>query len=298
MVKIPIILDTDIGSDIDDTWALGMALNCPELDIKLITTATGNTEYRAKIVAKFLEEVGRDDIPIGIGPLHKQALKPQKKYVKKNNLNQYRGIIYQDAAKAIVDTIMGSNEIVKIVAIGPLENISNALKLEPKITENSEFIGMHGSVNIGYGNSSSPSAEYNVIKDIQSFRDVINANWNVSVTPLDTCGDIILDGELFQELKNSNKPIIDNILINYKFWAKKVHRLKDYKNGKSSVLFDTVVIYMAFSTDLLNMEEMKIIVDNKGFTKTSDDAANPMNIALSWRDKELFLRLLVDILKR
>ena len=102
MSKIPIILDTDIGSDIDDTWALGMALNCPELDIKLITTATGDTIYRAKIVAKYLEEVGRSDIPIGIGPQHKMIRKPQNKYVKNYNLEKYPNIIYKDAAKAIV----------------------------------------------------------------------------------------------------------------------------------------------------------------------------------------------------
>ena len=36
--KIPVILDTDIGSDIDDTWALAMMLKSPELDVKLIVT--------------------------------------------------------------------------------------------------------------------------------------------------------------------------------------------------------------------------------------------------------------------
>jgi len=38
--KIPVILDTDIGIDIDDTWALGLLLKCPELDVKLITTTS------------------------------------------------------------------------------------------------------------------------------------------------------------------------------------------------------------------------------------------------------------------
>ena len=65
--KIPVILDTDIGFDIDDTWALGLLLKCPELDVKLITTSSDNTPIKAKLVAKFLEIVGRTDIPIGIG---------------------------------------------------------------------------------------------------------------------------------------------------------------------------------------------------------------------------------------
>ena len=41
--KIPVILDTDAGTDIDDMWAIALALNCPELNVKLITTTNGNT---------------------------------------------------------------------------------------------------------------------------------------------------------------------------------------------------------------------------------------------------------------
>ena len=68
--KIPVIFDTDICDDIDDTWALAALLKSPELDVRLITTAVGNTEAKAKVVAKFLETVGRTDIPIGIGVQH------------------------------------------------------------------------------------------------------------------------------------------------------------------------------------------------------------------------------------
>lgn len=76
--KIPVILDTDIGGDIDDTWALGLLLKCPEFDVKLITTSTDNTPLKAKLVAKFLEIVGRTDIPIGIGPPENREPHPPK----------------------------------------------------------------------------------------------------------------------------------------------------------------------------------------------------------------------------
>ena len=65
--KIPVVLDTDIGTDIDDTWALAMMLKSPELDVRLIVTDTGDTTYRAKIVAKMLEIGGRTDVSVGIG---------------------------------------------------------------------------------------------------------------------------------------------------------------------------------------------------------------------------------------
>ncbi len=64
----PIILDTDIGSDIDDTWALAQVLNSHELDLKLVVTTHADTAYRARLTAKYLERVGRADIPVAIGP--------------------------------------------------------------------------------------------------------------------------------------------------------------------------------------------------------------------------------------
>ena len=46
---IPVIVDTDIGHDVDDVWALAFLLRCPELDVKLITTTTGDTLYLSLI---------------------------------------------------------------------------------------------------------------------------------------------------------------------------------------------------------------------------------------------------------
>ena len=65
--KTPVIFDTDICDDIDDTWALVLLLKCPEFDVKLITTTVGDTRAKAKVVAKLLEIADRTDIPIGIG---------------------------------------------------------------------------------------------------------------------------------------------------------------------------------------------------------------------------------------
>jgi len=78
--KIAVIFDTDVCDDIDDTWALALLLQSPEFDVKLITTAVGNTESKAKTIAKFLQTVGRTDIPIGIGvQQHKRGHRPSSR---------------------------------------------------------------------------------------------------------------------------------------------------------------------------------------------------------------------------
>ena len=47
---IPLILDTDLGDDIDDAFALAFAIRHPQLDVRAITTVLGDTQWRAALV--------------------------------------------------------------------------------------------------------------------------------------------------------------------------------------------------------------------------------------------------------
>src|SRR5215470_18889022 len=62
-----IIIDTDIGDDVDDAFALALAVKSPELKVLGVTTTFGDTETRARIVDRLLGEVGRTDIPVMAG---------------------------------------------------------------------------------------------------------------------------------------------------------------------------------------------------------------------------------------
>src|SRR3954468_5562510 len=66
-----IIIDTDIGDDVDDAFAVALALRSPELQILGITTTFGDTETRAKLLDRLLGETGHSDVPVGIG-IHTQ----------------------------------------------------------------------------------------------------------------------------------------------------------------------------------------------------------------------------------
>ena len=94
--KIPVVFDTDIGDDIDDTWALALLVQSPEFDVKLVTTAVNNTRSKAKIVAKFLETVGRTDIPVGIGVQQNKNRHRQEEWTKGYRLASYPGTIHED----------------------------------------------------------------------------------------------------------------------------------------------------------------------------------------------------------
>src|SRR5262245_54731073 len=62
-----LILDTDIGDDIDDAWALAFVISYRNFAPLGITITHGNTPERARIACKLLHMVKRDDIPVFIG---------------------------------------------------------------------------------------------------------------------------------------------------------------------------------------------------------------------------------------
>lgn len=280
--------------DIDDTWALGFLLMCPEFDVKLITTSSDNTTEKAMLVAKFLEIAGRADIPIGIGPSENRQKGILNSWIEDYELSQYPGSVHENGMEVLCSTIMDSPDPITLIAIGPLGTIAGALKLNPDITKNARFVGMHGSIRIGYKATPSPHAEYNVFRNIQACRAVFRAPWKKTITPLDTCGNMVLSGEHFDRIMNCDNTIVKLIKENFEIWAEK-NNMTDLitKDKKTSILFDTVAIYLGFTEELLNIEDLKIKINVKGFTKISERGDN-IRCATSWKDVQAYKDLLVN----
>lgn len=309
--KIPVIFDTDICDDIDDTWALALLVQSPEFDVKLVTVAVGNTPSKAKTVAKFLEIAGRTDIPIGIGVKHHDGAHRQDAWAKDYRLSSYPGAIHEDGVLALIATIMNSREPIKVIAVGPLPNIAAALEREPRIAEKAEFIGMHGSVRLGYGGSPKPSAEYNVKAYVKEAQKVFTAPWKMTITPLDTCGIVQLKGQKYQKVLRKNSQLTRALIANYHAWYRQglvsknkqlmgpeLNRQINRKlHSSSTTLFDTVAIYLAMSTDLVEMEKLGIKVTEDGHTKIDEDA-KVINCAMRWKNLGAFENYLVDRLTK
>lgn len=288
---IPVILDTDVGSDIDDTWALGMLLKSPELDTKLVVSDQGDTVYRARLIARILEEAGRSDVPVGVGVRQEKRPGPQQPWLGNYSLADYRGEVHEDGVQAIIDTIMSSEEPVTLICIGPTPNIYNALQREPGIASRARFVGMHGSFAWSHVNGAQ-IPEYNVVADAAACRAALEAPWIATrITPLDTCGKIALDGERYQRLLGSDEPLLKTVLDNYRAWATS-HDFCD-PSVRSTILFDTVAVYLAFADDFCRMERMGVRVADDGRTVRDENGAM-LDVAIEWNDMDGFLDMLTE----
>jgi len=146
---VPVVLDTDLGDDIDDTWALAMMLGSPQIDLKLIVTASDDTVKKTRLVAKILEAMGRTDVPLGRGVKTSDQPIHQEKWLGDYQLDQYKGRVHEDGVQAMIDCIRQSPDPVTLVVIGPQTNIRAAVEREPAIAKNARVVAMAGSVEIG-----------------------------------------------------------------------------------------------------------------------------------------------------
>ena len=289
--KLPVILDTDIGDDIDDTWALVMLLKSPQMDVKLITTTNGKSVYRAKIIAKLLTVANRSDIPIGLGAGGSDGMGGQQPWVKDFDLAGYKGKIHKDGVQALIDAINASPSPVTIISIGPSNTVAAALERQPGIAAKANFVGMQGSVYKGY-DGGKPAPEWNVKAAVPEAQKVFSAPWHQAViTPLDTCGLINLTGERFKKLTASNDPLLKALMETYRIWA------NNRNVDASTILFDTVAVYLALPgpKPLLKMEDLHIKVTGDGMT-VIDPAGARMTVATEWKDLDGFRDLLLKIL--
>jgi len=293
----PAIISTDIGDDIDDTWALTLALRCPELDIKLVLGDYGNPLPRARLIAKILEAAQRTDIPVGVGiGTEKESVHHQSKWTEGYDLASYPGKVYRDGVQALIDIVMASKEPVTLICIGPLPNIAEALRREPRIAQKARFVGMQGSVRLGYSKNPKPAAEWNVRANPAACRAALTAPWDITITPLDTCGLVQLKGENYARVRDSADPAVKTLIENYRIWTE----FNAAKSGKvagpitaSTTLFDCVAVYLAVTQNLCVMEKLNLRVDDDGFTR-EDPSARQMNVATAWKNQPAFETWLVQ----
>ncbi len=287
----PVILDTDIGDDIDDTWALVMLLKSPQLETKLVTTTCGKAEYRAKLIAKILEIARRTDIPVGLGAGGRGGTGRQQAWVQDYDLQKYPGKIHEDGVQAMINMVMKSPQPVTIIGIGPNHTVAAALEREPAIASKAVFVGMQGAVRKGYdGGKVCP--EYNVKAAVGPSKKVLGAPWKECViTPLDTCGLVRLKGARFRTLAESPDHLVKALMENYRIWAKKENVTE------SSVLFDTVAIYLAYPGPKpeVEMEDLKISVTDQGVTAIDPQGAR-MSVATNWKSIDAYYDLLVRVI--
>ncbi len=208
--KTSVIIDTDPG--IDDAIALAAAFACDRLDIKLISTVSGNVgiENTTNNALKLVEFFNKD-IKVSKGasrPLIKECEHAEHIHGE-SGMDGYdfkspkRSVYEKNSVEAMREIIQESDEKITLVTIGPLTNVATLFLAYPEVKENIEKIVVMGGSS-GRGNVT-PAAEFNIYADPEAAKIVFKAGIKIVVCGLDVTSTATLDVPTINELKNMNK---------------------------------------------------------------------------------------------
>jgi len=253
-----IILDTDIGDDIDDALAIAFALNSKEVELVGVTTVLRDVDKRTKMAKKLLDVAGRNDVPVykGIGtPLvHKVDLfhvPPQ--YFPEVEVYDYDHNV--DAVDFMADTIRKNPGEITLVPVGPLTNIGVLLIKHPDLKTKIKGINLMGGAYYNFYN------EYNIEKDPEAAKFVFDSGVPIKAIGLDVTTQCILSQEYFDKFERSNDPFI-------KYMMKLIGAWRAAVPWKYPCLHDPLAVFSVFDTDLLEYEEKFVDVELYGeFTR-------------------------------
>lgn len=219
-----IIMDTDIGSDIDDALALLLLLHLPEIELLGITTVYGQVELRAKIARRILQ-AAKVNVPVVAG-MGTPISSPMP--IWHTDLEGYGILTDSDRAKSLkdfdiavgapgflIDCVMRYPGRVVILAIGALTNLARALEIEPKVAQTVAsvvFMGAGITYPMKAPDQLATNTEYlahpshNVRCDVAAAQQVFESELPIRVLTNDVTTSVWWDGESVQQVCEAAAP--------------------------------------------------------------------------------------------
>ncbi len=280
------ILDTDIGDDIDDAFALALVLKSPEIKLLGITTEFGDTELRARLVDRYLAAVGRSDIPVAAGkPTPHSNVFTQEAYAE-----QEPDRTHADGVQFLLDQIGAHPGEVTLIAIGPLVNVGAAIERDPATFRKlKRVVMMGGSIYRGYDadgqTNPKPDAEWNIARDPAGAKALLDSGVPVFMMPLDST-QIHLEELERERIFSYGSPVTDQLTLLYHQWA-----ARNDMRSPTPTLYDPVAAAYAVRPELCPAQPLRLEVDAQGFTRPVAGAPNAQVCLKS--DEKGFLEFLL-----
>jgi inosine-uridine nucleoside N-ribohydrolase len=297
--KQKILLDCDLGGDIDDAFALGLALSSPELEVLGVVMDHGDTAGRARVACRLLYELGLENIPVIVGRptpaivgVQQGVAGPSHQFEWARDFNQIKPGD-QDASDFIIETLRKYPHEVVLLTVGPVCNIQDALKKDPDALKLAKrVVSMFGSFYMGYDTGPVPSAEWNVRADVGAARAFVASGANPVFAGLDVTTFVKLNAEQRARLRDRKSPLTDALGDLYTLWRKEDFARPD------PTLFDAVAVGMVLWPDLFTTRKAHVKVIDGGWTVIDESQPPNCEIGMTIQKDEFIRRLMDRLLKQ
>ncbi len=257
---VDVIIDTDIGDDIDDSFAISLAMQSPELHILGVTTVHNDTQRRAKMAARLLRLGGMGHVPVFAGrsrpicntrvydePIDFSA-KPRM-YIDKYDDETYRTDM--DAPAFIIKTLEEAKTPITIITLGALTNVAEVVTTRPDLLHKIARISMMGGAFF-----SLQFSEYNFSCDPEAADAVIQSGVPITCVGLDVTFQCVFGSEQLRVLQANAHPCIQMLMEMQTIWSHDV------------ILHDPLAVAAVFDPSLITTRKICCRVECQGeFTR-------------------------------
>jgi len=299
---IPILLDTDIGTDVDDAIALALVLASPQLDLRAVTTVSGNVDLRARIAKKMLMLAGRGEVPVAAGirePVLRQRSFLWMGHEGSKIVDTEESLPLADAhgIDLLIDTVL--RERPHLVAIGPLSNLAVAIMKEPAVIAAIEHLTVMGGV-FEIGNDPAvPMMDYNLGSDPEASLVALSAGIPTTLVPLDVTWKVRFTQTELARLRNVNSPLAQVLCDAIETWWP-LHQAMfggqgAYPPDVVAFLHDPLTVAAVFERTFLTVgkRHLQPAIREGMFQLLEDESATTFNV-VEQVDAAAFVEFLVD----
>ncbi|MGX9522533.1 nucleoside hydrolase [Vibrio mediterranei] len=253
---INLVLDTDIGDDIDDAFALLYAIKSSEVNLKAVTTVIDNTEARARIAKRLLHDFGQSEVPVFAGestPLSsasRQTRHAPPQYLAK--LMDNMSISGSDGVASLADLITAEDDV-EILAIGPLTNIARLIERFPETLARIKCLHIMGGCYYRHMN------EWNIERDPEAAKLVFESGIPLNLIGLDVTTQCCLKPEQVDFIRNSgSRNVVITTMMD--LWMEKVDR----DGVANPILHDPLALHSLLSNNDVTFQEEHVSIETKG----------------------------------
>ena len=276
-----VILDTDIGGDVDDAYALALLASLREAKVLGVTTVSGPTDQRAQSAAKLLATLGRSEIPIYAGRRSDQPMNRQYEWARDFRSNSMKKF---SAVEFLRKQIQGAPGEITLIAIGPLTNLAELFVRYPETARQiKRIVIMGGAIYVGYDSKPPGVSEHNIKCDPVSARVVFTSGAPLTMVGLDATAMMQLNEEHQKKLFALGTPATDALAALTNLWGNRI-----------PTMFDPMAVAYALGHRFADDQQQHVVVDDDGLTRITD---GPRNVTILLNpQKEAFLDWYIAIL--
>jgi purine nucleosidase len=292
-VRMKVVLDTDIGTDIDDAWALGYALKSPAFELLGVSVTDADTPKRARIACKLLSRLGRTDVPVAVGR-RTPAVPPDRidyQFTWAEDFEAYRPIA-TPAVEFLAETIRRNPGAVTLIAVGPLQNLGDLVRQHPDVVPLvKRVVLMSGSIGANYYGPS-PVAEWNVKSAIPEAQAVYAAAWPLTIVPLDSTSYVRLEDQERETLRKAGTPLVVALEALLRLWTD--------RPSSRMTLHDQLALAETQHPGRFfgRCTPMPLRVDGDGYTRVDAAGGHPVTVCLEPKRGEFMVHFLAQLAAR